>query len=412
MELSPAVRVESSAKSANTLGPANEFAGVSSGVSEPPGGWPLPRAAYIHVPFCRHRCGYCNFSVVADRDDLIERFLAAIDLELAALNCPAIDTVFIGGGTPTHLAPDQLARLLQVVTSRLQLAAAAEWSVEANPEDITPERLDVLTAAGVNRISLGVQSFAANKLSVLERGHDRTSAIRAIQRCQSAIGNVSLDLIFAAPNESLADWHNDLTTALSLPISHLSTYALTFEKGTAFWNRRRQGELQPATEPTELAMYQASREVTARAGLEHYEISNFALPGKQCRHNLAYWQGHGWYAAGPGAARFVAGRREVNHRSTSRYLQRVEAGEDPTAESESIDATQAARERAAFGVRLLDGVDLREIGRETGVSVLRECAAALAHCASSGLILIDDGQVRLTEQGILFADTVAAELLS
>lgn len=372
--------------------------------------WPTPTAAYVHVPFCRHRCGYCNFSVVADRDDLIERFLSAIDRELSPLNRPTIQTLFIGGGTPTHLDESQLARLLGIVKSRFELAEEIEFSVEANPEDISTAKLSCLVDHGVNRISLGVQSFRASKLSLLQRGHSGDAAADAIGLAASMIPSVSLDLIFAAPGETPDDWETDLTTALALPIQHLSTYALTFEKGTEFWSRRTSGDLKPADESDEVAMYQAARSMTSAAGLDHYEVSNFARPGHRCRHNLAYWDGRGWYAAGPGAARFVGGVRSVNHRSTTAYLKRIESNQPPAAESESesISVEQYARERAAFGVRLIDGIDVGRIESETGIDLQARCADDLSRCIADGLITIDGGHVRLTETGVLFADTVAA----
>ena len=377
----------------------------------PPGGWPTPRAAYLHVPFCRHRCGYCNFSVVAGRDDLIKRYLAAIDRELARLDRPAVDTVFIGGGTPTHLAPEALERLLSTVRRRLDLSPAAEWSVEANPEDITAEKLEVLQRLGVNRVSLGVQSFHADKLHVLERGHRGDSAAAAIEQTSATIPNVSIDLIFAAPGESLAVWRSDLQRALSLPITHLSTYALTIEKGTSFWSRHRRGELQPASEPEELEMYELARRRAAARGMRQYEISSFAAEGAACQHNLAYWRGRGWYAAGPGAARFVGGRREVNHRSTTAYLRRIETERSPVAESEPISVSEYARERAAFGIRVLEGIDLQQLQQETGCDLRQLCGEAIERSLGAGLLSGDDHRLRLTERGIRFADSVAADLL-
>ncbi|TWU56176.1 radical SAM family heme chaperone HemW [Rubripirellula reticaptiva] len=373
--------------------------------------WPTPRSVYLHVPFCRHRCGYCNFSVVADRDDLIDRYLDAIDCELASLDRPVVNTVFIGGGTPTHLPPVALSKLLAIAKQRFQFEGDVEFSTEANPEDITAEKLDCLVHHGVNRISLGVQSFNDDKLRLLERGHTGGRAAAMIELAASRIPNVSIDLIFAAPGETTEQWQQDLSTALSLPIQHISTYALTFEKGTSFWSRLSRGDLSTTDEAIEVEMYQAGRRMTAEAGLSHYEISNFARAGHRCRHNLAYWDGQGWYAAGPGAARFVGGRREVNHRSTTTYIKRMESGQTPTAESELISPLQCARERAAFGVRLIDGVDIDAIGRETGIPIREACSDAIAGSFAEGLLEEAGGRMRLTDRGVLFADTVASRFL-
>jgi len=383
-------------------------------VDVPPaaGDWPTPRSAYIHVPFCRHRCGYCNFSVVAGRDDLAVPFLDALQAELAQLGRPRpVDTLFIGGGTPTHLAPEQLDRLFDLLDHWLPVEPGGEVSAEANPEDITPAMISHLHRRGVNRVSLGVQSFSTAKLQHLQRGHDRRIARTAIELAADLIGNVSIDLIFAAPGETPAAWREDLREAVALPIAHLSTYALTYEKGTQFWSRRLRGDLASTSEDDELQMYQDARKMAAAAGLEQYEISNFAQPGSRCRHNLAYWQGRGWYAFGPGAARFIDGRREVNHRSPTTYIRRMLAGQSPIAESEPISRVQWACERAAFGVRMIDGVDLAEIHRETCVDIAELRRDAITRCLTQGWLTITGPRHQLTESGILMADSVAAEFL-
>ena len=306
--------------------------------------------------------------------DLIDRYLNAIDLELARLvEPPALETLFVGGGTPTHLPPAALARFLQQLSARFNLTNLKEWSVEANPEDISREKLEMLTDHGVNRLSLGVQSFHDDKLKLLERGHRGAQAQEIIRQAAEIIGNVSIDLIFAAPGETRAEWLEDLKIATSLPIQHASTYALTFEKGTSFWSRRLRGDIESLGESEEVEMYDLARQVLADAGLKHYEISNFGREGRRCLHNLVYWRGDGWYAAGPGAAAFVDQTRTVNHRSTTTYLKRIESGQSPIGESERITAEQWAREKAAFGVRMIDGVDLAEIHKTTGVNIELLC---------------------------------------
>ncbi len=373
--------------------------------------WPKPVSVYIHVPFCRHRCGYCNFSVIANRDDLIARFLDAIDTELATLDRPTVQTIFIGGGTPTHLPTGDLSRLLSMVCERFVVGDGAEVSVECNPEDVNAEKLQCLVDHGVNRISLGVQSFSPEKLRILERGHTPAGACAAIELAASAIANVSLDLIFAVPGETVAQWQADLETAFSLPITHLSTYALTIEKGTSFWTRRNSGSFSSPDESCEVEMYELVRRMSADAGLPQYEVSNFSRPGLTCRHNLEYWKGRGWYAAGPGAARFVDGRREVNHRSTTTYLRLIESGNSPIAESETITMATCARERAAFGIRVMAGIDIDAISHETGIDLRRECSDAIECSIDEGLIEVSDGRLRLTDRGVLFADTVASRFL-
>ncbi len=375
-------------------------------------GWPEPRAAYVHVPFCRHRCGYCNFSVLAGRDeDYAESYLQALEIELAMLGEPRpVDSLFIGGGTPTHLPPPWLARLLRLVTRWFVLQPGGEFSVEANPSDIEPQRLERLADAGVNRLSLGVQSFATETLQVLERDHDAEIAARAIELAGAQFGNVSCDLIFGSPGQTLAAWSADLQRLLELPLQHVSTYGLTYEKGTRFWSQRDRGVFQAAGENTELAMYKLAIETLTGAGFEHYEISNFAKPGHRCRHNLAYWEGRGWYAAGPGAASFSQGRREVNHRSPTTYVRRLLEGKSPLAETESLDAETWARERLVFGLRMLAGIDLAVIHRETGVDVEQTRGAQIAAFVTDGWLDRQGDTLCLTERGLYLSDSILEKL--
>ena len=329
-----------------------------------------PRSAYIHVPFCRHRCGYCNFSVVAGRDDLVESFLEAISIELSWLGAPQeIDTLYFGGGTPTHLSPSELDRLCQLALQWHPLAADHEWTVEANPADVSHERLAVLARHGVNRISLGAQSFRTEKLELLERDHRAAEIFQAARLAREAGMQVALDLIFATPSETLPEWQADLDEALSLDPEHISTYGLTFEKGTPFWSRLARDELTAAVEELERDMYLASIDRLTQSGWEHYEVSNFARPGRRSRHNEAYWSGLGYFAAGPGAARYVNGVRETNHRSTTTYLKRVLAGQSAVADRECLNPPQRAREFLVFSLRRLEGVARDAFCESTGGSL-------------------------------------------
>jgi len=385
---------------------------MSSQPDSSPGGWSTPRSAYLHVPFCRHRCGYCNFSVLAGRDDLADNFLDAIEHELSLLITPRpIDTLFIGGGTPTHLTLSQLDRFFDSIDRWLRRDAGAESTVEANPEDIEPKKLQLLASRGVNRISLGVQSFRTTKLQQLQRSHQGEAAQVAIQQCADWIGNVSIDLIFGVPGETIGNWQTDLATALALPIKHLSTYALTFEKGTQFWTERLRGNMKEVCEDDDVSMYQDAIRLASDAGLAQYEISSFARNGFRCRHNLAYWEGKGWFAFGPGAASFVDGYRNVNHRSTTTYLKRIHEGLSPIAQRESISKTQYACERAAFGIRMIDGIDLNQIQIESGIDVKKLRQQELQKCERDELIRVSGSHHRLTERGILMADSVAAAFL-
>jgi oxygen-independent coproporphyrinogen-3 oxidase len=370
-----------------------------------------PRAAYVHVPFCARRCGYCNFTLVAGRLDLVDRYLAAIELELAALGGPhELDMLFIGGGTPSQLPPAALRRLFALLRQRFTLAAGAEVSFEVNPADFDDSLADSLHELGVTRVSLGAQSFDEAKLRLLERDHTAVDVRRAAGLA-ARFPTWSLDLIFAAPGETLDRWQTDLAAALELDPPHVSTYGLTIEPGTSFFARRRRGALASVPEETERAMYLAAIDGLTSAGHEHYEVSNFARPGHRSRHNENYWIGGEYFAVGPGAARHVAGRRETNHRSTFTYLKRVLGGRSPVAEAEELSREERARERLVFGLRRLEGVSRGEFERSTGFAIDALAGRAIGRFVEQGL-LADDGQtIRLTRAGLLVSDGMWGEVL-
>ena len=371
-----------------------------------------PRSAYIHVPFCARRCGYCNFTLIAGRDDLIDRYVEAIQRELSELKDPRpVDTLFFGGGTPTHLPLEQLEALLQLAQRWFPLAEGHEFSVEANPANLDRAKVQLLARYGVNRISLGAQSFNPRKLELLDRDHRAADIVRAVQAARAEIESVSLDLIFAVPGESVAEWETDLETALELDPDHLSTYGLTFEQGTDFWSRRRKGSLVDLGEEDQCSMYELAIDRLTAAGFEHYEVSNFAGPERRCRHNEAYWAGQGYYAAGPGAARYVDGRREINHRSTTTWLKRVLAGQSPVAEAETLDPEDRARELLVFSLRRLAGLDREDFTSRTGYEIDDLAGPALAKHVEWKLLEDDGRRIRLTRKGLLVSDAIWPDFL-
>jgi oxygen-independent coproporphyrinogen-3 oxidase len=371
-----------------------------------------PRAAYIHVPFCRHRCGYCNFTLVAGRDDLVEAYLRAVEIELSWLETPrAVDTLYFGGGTPTYLTPEQLRRLAASAAHWHPLAGGAEWTVEANPADVDAAMADTLAELGVTRVSLGGQSFRAEKLKLLERDHGAADIERAVRLIRGRGTQVALDLIFAAPGETLDEWAADVEAANALEPDHVSTYGLTFERGTAFWSRRLRGELAEVDEDLQRDMYALAIDRLSEAGVEHYEVSNFARPGCRSRHNQTYWNGEAYFAAGPGAARYVGGMRETNHRSTTTYLQRVLAGQSPVAEREVLSPEARARELLVFGLRRIEGVSRREFAERCGYEIDELVAGPLKKFVGLGLLADTGERVRLTREGLFVSDAIWPELL-
>jgi oxygen-independent coproporphyrinogen-3 oxidase len=380
-----------------------------------------PRHAYVHVPFCRHRCGYCDFTLVAGRDDLVERYFAAITRELERIpggveagNSPAcleLDTLYLGGGTPSHLGPDGLRRLFAILRERLRPASGAEVSLEANPLDVTVEFVAAARDCGVTRVSLGGQSLDAATLRALDRDHEPDDVRRAAGLLHDAGLVVSLDLMTAAPGQSLTAVERDLAAAVAVAPEHVSVYCLTWEQGTAFAAARRRGELAAVPEDLERAMFEAAIDRLEGAGYQHYEVSNFARPGHRCRHNEAYWDCRPWEAFGPGAARFDGRTRTTNHRSTTTWMTQVLAGEDFSGDVDAMSAEDAARERLVVGLRRRGGVEREAFRAASGCDLDAVAGPAVARWVRAGLATDDGRSVRLTRAGLLVSDTLWADVL-
>jgi oxygen-independent coproporphyrinogen-3 oxidase len=382
---------------------------VTVRAEDPP--WVWPRAAYIHVPFCAHHCGYCDFAIATGQDHLAGLYVEAVEAELATLGKPQpVRTLFLGGGTPTQLPPAALARLLAAVRRWLPPETGYEWSVEANPETLDDDRAAVLAEHGVNRISLGAQSFRPHLLATLDRIHRPEEVARAVQRARR-IGQVSLDLIFGVPDQTREDWRRDLETALDLGTDHVSTYGLTYEKGTALWKRRRRGDVRPLSEDAELELYRDGIDLLEAAGFEHYEISNFAGPGRRCRHNETYWANEAYFGFGMGAARYVRGRREINTRDLQGYIRRVLSGEPATFQSEELPPEERARETMAVQLRRAEGIDRTAFRVQTDFDLDALAGEAIGRHVELGLLADDGRRVFLTRQGKYVADAVIERLL-
>lgn len=366
----------------------------------------------MHVPFCLHRCGYCDFTVVAGRDQLIGRYLEALACEFASLGTPRrVNTIFIGGGTPTHLPPLQLSELLRLIRRWFVLRPGYEFSVEANPANLDIARIEVLAEYGANRVSLGIQSFDASILEFLERDHRRADIERACNLLRPHIENFSVDLIFGVPGQSQELWRETLRDAIALGPRHISTYGLTYEKGTTFWSRLKHHEFRPVEEDLEAEMYVAAMEDLAAAGYAQYEISNFAQPGYECRHNQIYWRALPYYGFGPGAAKYLGGRRQTNHRSVGTWMKRVFAGVSPVGEEEELSPEERAREAVMLGLRRTEGIHLASFKRQTGFSLRDLASEDIKWYRRDGLLEVSQGRLRLTPEGRLLADTIIANFL-
>ncbi|MGK2963852.1 MAG: radical SAM family heme chaperone HemW [Gemmatimonadaceae bacterium] len=360
------------------------------------------RHLYVHVPFCTRRCSYCDFSIAVRKTVPVEEYLKALARELAALppNSGALETVYLGGGTPSRLGPDGIGRLLDLVRSRFEVGAEAEVTLEANPEDFSAESLAAWRAAGVNRLSIGIQSFEDTVLAWMHRVHSAPDARRAIELARDAgITNFSIDLIFALPRAVGRDWKRDLESALSYEPPHISLYGLTIEQGTPLARWQTRGLLTAPEDEQYAGEFLLADEMAVARGYSHYEVSNFALPGMESRHNSAYWTGASYIGVGPSAHSFDGETRRWNVGAYADWVRRLNTGEPVRDGEEKLSEGNRASERVYLGLRTITGLRASE----------RDLVAA-EEWLSPGWARIDDGVVRLTPEGWLRLDSLAAGL--
>ena len=369
-------------------------------------------SVYVHIPFCETKCPYCDFNSFAVEGRDVDGYLDALRVEMDRRGVPRRpSTVFIGGGTPTVVEPHQLARYLGDLVARLDPDPAREFTVEANPGSLTAEKVAVLRAHGVNRVSLGAQSLHDRHLATLGRVHRAEQVEEAYSLVRAGgIPQVSLDFIYAIPDLTLREWIDTLERVLTWEPDHLSCYALIFEAGTEFFARRAAGTLRAAGERSELAMFRWTARRLLRAGLPRYEISNFARPGRECRHNLNYWSNGSYVGFGAGAFSFVQGERLGNDRHLGRYAARVHARGDAIVSREALDGWAAARETIVLGLRTAVGVDLAQVSARFGVDAGRHYATLIRRLERGGFVR-SGGRLRLARRGWRVADTVAAAFL-
>lgn len=378
---------------------------MQSSVYEAP--WLWPRAAYLHIPFCAHHCGYCDFAVAVGQTERVADYLAALNQEMSCLSVPQrITTLYFGGGTPSLLSLSETEQLLQVTARWLPVEPGGEVSLEANPDDVTPDKARLWSQAGVTRISLGAQSFHPAVLQVLERRHAPAHVPRAVEILKRHGRRVGMDLIFGVPGQSPADWEADLERVLALEPDHISTYGLTYEKGTRLWKQQQAGQVQPLSDEAELAMYLAGKDRLEAASFEHYEVSNFALPGCRSRHNQVYWANHAHFGFGMGAASYIRGVRRLNTRDLSSYLRRVVTGRPTHFQEEELPPRERALETVATQLRRLDGIDRAAFAQQTAFPLDALLGPALSDLVDLELLEDDGHYVRLTRAGLCVADEV------
>lgn len=376
------------------------------------------RALYLHIPFCNHKCHYCDFYSLVDLQGRQQAFTDRLIDEIRAQSPFAgpLDSVFVGGGTPTLLATPLWEKLAAALADNFDIDPDhTEFTVECNPETSSAELFSVLKAAGVNRLSVGMQSFDRAQLRTLERRHNPENVFRTFDLARAAgITRLSGDLIYAIPGQSLDAWDKDLSTALALGTEHLSCYNLTYEPKTAMTARLERGQFEPCEEELEIEMFELAAARLSAEGLERYEVSNYARPGAACRHNLAYWRQHDWLAAGPSASGHAAGHRWKNVPHLETYINHGHNGLAPITDHEPPDLARAVRERIMTGLRLAEGLDrpLLILQAEHAIEGrAAELESEINACVGEGLLDHDRSRLRLTERGILLADGVAGRLM-
>ncbi len=370
-----------------------------------------PLGLYVHVPFCAKTCDFCAFYQVRPSAESIERYLKGVATEAQRVrwNAP-VTTVFWGGGTPGLLSAADLERLGSVVRERLG-PELQEWSVELAPTSVTEERLSVLKAIGVTRVSLGVQSFQPALLDGLGRQHTRDRVFRAYDRIRRAgFRSVNLDLIFAIPGQDESAWLADIQEAVALAPDHLSTYCLTFEEDTALWVKLSQGKVK-LDEEREARLYERTWAELDRAGFPQYEISNFARPGHACVHNLNTWRMHSWVGLGPSAASQQGGLRGTNVADLDLWARQVEEGERATEDRVELTAALLVEDALIFGLRMNEGVDLSALRTHYPEAPWPAVLALVDHLVHDGLAAKTSERLFLTLKGRLVADAIGSELM-
>ena len=391
-----------------------------------------PLALYIHIPFCETKCPYCDFNTYAGIEGLIPTYMDALIQELrlwsATLGPVPIGTIFFGGGTPSYVPLEHIGRLLSTVRSAFTLAANAEITLESNPGDVTMERLSGWKATGVNRLSIGVQSLDDELLRLLGRRHTSQEAVDALGCAQAAgFDDVNLDLMYGLPDQSIDQWRRTLQDALALGPQHLSLYCLTLEEGTPLEAWVRDGSI-PTPDPDLAAdMYELAEEAADRSGFEHYEISNWALPGHVCRHNLIYWRNRSYLGVGPGAHSYLQGHRFANLSSPREYIKRVSRRTDgastpqdfpsalqdgPVTLVEQVDVRMEMGETMMLGLRLTDGVTGDSFNARFGQTLMNVFGAAIQELEEVGLLQWNGDRLSLTPRGRLLGNEVFQRFLT
>jgi putative oxygen-independent coproporphyrinogen III oxidase len=373
----------------------------------------MAKSAYIHIPFCAHKCDFCDFAAFAGVDELSLEYCRTVVKEIGdRLNSHPNDgklaSVFYGGGTPGYIEPQQLRLVHDALVGAAAVAPDAEITLETTPQTITADKARAWKEIGINRISVGVQSFSDAELKAMGRDHTSAEALRGIEAARNAgFENVALDLMYGLPEQTLQSWHSSLETALSLKLPHMSAYGLTIAGNSPLLLRYPKESAAYPNEDAFVSMYEMLIDSCEKAGLQQYEVSNFARPGYQSAHNITYWNNDEYLAFGVSAHRYVGGVRSSNYRSLKRYMREYLGDET----HEIIDEKTRISEAIFLGLRMRKGLDLQTFERRYGCDLLNVAADKIQKLKDGGFLQLEDGHLKLTQQGVLVSNLVLSELM-
>ncbi len=368
---------------------------------------------YIHIPFCISKCIYCDFNSIVIKSQVVDEYLKAIEKELqSATGKYSFTTVFIGGGTPTVLNETQLDRLLSMISKHVDVTNLKEYTIEVNPGTLSDEKTFIMKNSHVDRISIGIQSFNDRYLKLLGRIHSANEAKDVFFNVrEKGFKNISIDLIYGYPAQSLNEWKKDLQECCKLDPEHISAYCLTYEQGTPIVKMTESGTLKKLSEEEELKMYEFTNDFLCDKGYNHYEISNFAKQGKECRHNTVYWENREYIGIGAGAFSYVNGERYCNIKNVKEYISSVTSKKNLICFSEKLPQKKRASEILIMALRMTSGISRKEFVQRSGFDLNELFEKQLNNLMQAGLINFDDERVRLTRKGLSVADSVMMEFV-
>ncbi len=371
-----------------------------------------PSSAYIHIPFCTQICHYCDFSKVFIKNQPVDQYLNALIEEVKAAEMPPLKTLYIGGGTPTAISAQQLEILLTGLAASIDLTHVDEFTIEANPGDLTEDKIQVLKASKVNRVSLGVQTFNDRLLKQIGRHHNQAQIYETVSGLKRAgFDNISIDLIYALPNQTMEQVKEDVKKALALDLPHLSLYSLILEKHTVFMNRHRRGYLHLPNEDTESDMFEYILDTLKANGFDHYEISNFTKKGFESRHNLMYWNNDEYYGCGAGASGYINGIRYRNRGPIQHYLKAISETKEARLSEDILTRQEIMEEELFLGLRKKTGVSVQAFEQKFETRFDALYGSIVDELIEEGLLKPNREQIQMTKKGLFLGDTVAERFI-